>query len=619
MKTLLWKECRENLYKVLLGLAACLAVHFLRMNERFNAEFSNDSDEWAWGFGLVAAVVFGMEMIAGEKSRGTMDFLMARPLAPVRMLAVKFVVGATGLLVVMTGFWAMVYATSYGPVLDGAPHLPSTATKIMEDVGLPAMVQIWFLPTLIAYTMVFLGSAFTSDPVKAIASGALVLYAVGLLALLIVNVDSAAAPWFVQLTEGLEFDGSGGLVRIADDGWIRIRSVWITMIVCGGLLAAALLKITRFREYTLQWRPILAVAAVAVAVPIATSAYLNEYPEVRPTTTPYGTLAVGKATKDLLVVGRSAFVLKKDDFLTIDISRADSMFERGSVPLNGWPGRELVPAGRFVAIAGGRRMDSLGVAVVDADMSTAPRVLYTANVWPYTQEVRDYSFESIGEHTALLRVFEPEGTWLVSLRIDGEGAEILDELHVDREPGWVSSSGRVYEGKNVRYHIHPNGGMGIDGHHVFLGMRNGLAILDVQDPRDLRLLSTYQLEAPDRRSGSLRNVVVKGDSVVVTRQWPKEEVVLDVSDREHPAILGWLGRYTIYNRAKWVGENLVTWGYRGVELYDRVDPGDTPSQVIQLKRNYASPIELAISDGTVFILRNKELQAFRLETGALHQ
>ena len=45
-RALLWKESREELPKVLVGLGLCAVVVALRQNAEFNAEFARDFGMW---------------------------------------------------------------------------------------------------------------------------------------------------------------------------------------------------------------------------------------------------------------------------------------------------------------------------------------------------------------------------------------------------------------------------------------------------------------------------------------------------------------------------------------------------------------------------------------------
>ena len=106
MSPLLWKEFRENAYKIATGLGVVLLVHILRQMDEFNRSF--DLNAWALVIGSLCAGVLGMDVIAGERSRGTLDFLLVRPTTVARILAAKFIVGALGLLAIVAAFSSVI-------------------------------------------------------------------------------------------------------------------------------------------------------------------------------------------------------------------------------------------------------------------------------------------------------------------------------------------------------------------------------------------------------------------------------------------------------------------------------------------------------------------------------
>ena len=108
-RALLWKEGREELPKVLVGLGLCAVVVALRQNAEFNGEFARDFEGWIMSFIVVCGVALGMGLVAKESSKGTLSFLLGKPLSAVEVLLPKYVVGAVALLMMVAGAWATVY------------------------------------------------------------------------------------------------------------------------------------------------------------------------------------------------------------------------------------------------------------------------------------------------------------------------------------------------------------------------------------------------------------------------------------------------------------------------------------------------------------------------------
>ena len=99
-RALLWKESREELPKVLVAL---------RQNADFNEEFADEFGRWIANFIVVCGVALGMNLVAKESSKGTLAFLLGKPLSAVEVLLPKYAVGAVVLFAAAAGAWATVY------------------------------------------------------------------------------------------------------------------------------------------------------------------------------------------------------------------------------------------------------------------------------------------------------------------------------------------------------------------------------------------------------------------------------------------------------------------------------------------------------------------------------
>ena len=118
-RALLWKESREELPKVLVGLGLCAMVVALRQNAEFNEEFARDFGMWITISILVCGGALGMGLVAKESSKGTLSFLLGKPLSAAEVLLPKYVVGAVALLVLVAGAWATVYLDLEGLASKG--------------------------------------------------------------------------------------------------------------------------------------------------------------------------------------------------------------------------------------------------------------------------------------------------------------------------------------------------------------------------------------------------------------------------------------------------------------------------------------------------------------------
>ena len=207
MRALLWKEGRENLFKMLSGIGGCLIIHLLRLQEDFNQSFSREIDFWILLIGIISSLMLGMDAVAGERNKGTLDFIAGKPISPLRILLPKFLVGAIALLLIVATFWGVAYLTPLStPFSEGFQDRVYFYTHILEDVGYLRMVLMWFMLFLVVYGVAFLASAATDRPNTAIAGGLLAGLAV---MFLLAGVIRAYPPLedYLQLIPVLDSEG----------------------------------------------------------------------------------------------------------------------------------------------------------------------------------------------------------------------------------------------------------------------------------------------------------------------------------------------------------------------------------------------------------------------------
>ncbi|NKB68853.1 MAG: hypothetical protein GKR89_17445 [Candidatus Latescibacteria bacterium] len=169
IRALIWKEGREQAYKVLVGLGFCLALLLLRLDADFNKELIRWDGILGQLFGLAAAALLAIDAVAGERSRGTWALMSSRPLGLERLLAVKFVVGALGLLLLIGGYWAVIYALPYAWV--GIENRYVFDIILLREVGYWGQIFLFYTGFLMLYACCFLGSAWAVRPVMGLANG----------------------------------------------------------------------------------------------------------------------------------------------------------------------------------------------------------------------------------------------------------------------------------------------------------------------------------------------------------------------------------------------------------------------------------------------------------------
>ena len=103
LRALLWKEGRAAALRV--AACACLSLF---------AAWTFPLDPVCHLVGILGAILMSMDLVAGERGRGTLPFQSNLPVRTAWLLGVKFSVGATGLLVVLAAYWAGVFLVQIG-------------------------------------------------------------------------------------------------------------------------------------------------------------------------------------------------------------------------------------------------------------------------------------------------------------------------------------------------------------------------------------------------------------------------------------------------------------------------------------------------------------------------
>ena len=623
MKTLLWKEYRENGYKVLLAVAACFALHMMRLRAGFNHWFSDQLDMIAASFGLICAVAMAMDAVAGERVRGTLPFLMARPRSALRLLVPKFAAGAIGLFVTVAAFWIMAYAT---PLDTGENHFDTYDLFLiytLADIGWPTMTWLFFLPALVAYGIAFVGSAASEDPVQSLAASAM------LGALAFVLVVASHFTWVEQLLE-FAFTWQGTLVRTAGDaGQVASRSAVAAAMVAITLAAAAAIT-QRFRGAALGWRPLIVCGAVMTLGPMTVGALTKK--EIIKPNLPVGTLPFEEDAQDMAIAGRTAYVLIENGMVTVDLTRPDSLVQTHFLPLPGWKMKHLA-IGDGAAIAFGLFADTRGerprLAVFDLNGNEARpdetrkserlsggRQTAGALQLAGTQELPQLGPDDVVEDvavaggTALVWSANEKGSSLLAFHINADGSlSTGDEVRFENEIHRYPHGGVIFTGIG-KPHI------ASAGDYAFVGMRSGLAVVDVSDASNLTRASMTELEAADRRMGWVRKVSVSGDTLFVARHWPGELVMMDVSEPLRPVEIASV-RDPIpmgyRSGSRLFGRYLFSFTYNEIDIYDALQP-DKKRGIEELNLNsrpWSRVMEMTVSHEYLWVLGHDELLAMK--------
>ncbi|MYA24439.1 MAG: ABC transporter permease subunit [Gemmatimonadetes bacterium] len=260
---LLWKEGREILPKVLVAVALAVVVYLMRNNADFSRSYVASFEELIIGGLVVMAIVLGMDAIARERSTGTLSFLLDKPVAGTTVLAVKFLLGLGGLLLVAPMAWATVYIDLAS--LEVEREYLAYKLVTVQSIDYASMVALSFTQFSLFYALIFIGSVVTDHPFKGVAVGVALAMVLG------VFLTGPATAIFPILNHyplvAIGLDDQGHLVRLATDA----TRFWVKVLANLGLTAAALavasVLLHRHREAMLSWRTVaIGWGAIIVAI-----------------------------------------------------------------------------------------------------------------------------------------------------------------------------------------------------------------------------------------------------------------------------------------------------------------------------------------------------------------
>lgn len=495
IRALLWKEGREATYKIAAGAGLALAVGLVCTQEGVFS-YHREIQPLSHLIGLFGAVLMGMDLIAQERSRMTLTFLLCRPLAPWKILAVKFTVGAAGLMTVLASYWG---GTFIGLLEWGDLELQSWAysnrtykgvesfpvEELLLDVGYIRVVLLWFVIYLIPYCISVLASTLTDRPLKAAMTSLMAVW-VGLFLLVTAGM---LAPKFVEfylrLVFSLELNSHAGILRQAfDPSLILARVGAIAMLVSGVLLCAFwVFGVQASRRF--QWAVgALALICTVVVIGLDVTQSRQKRTPVEPVA-PVGHLKYKMPAMGLALNNELAAVLLERGLSVVDVSDVSAPTEIGQVEMGGWRLERLALTGSR-AYVWGEFQDSVGVVTFDLSRPNRPQLQALSLLYP---------------------VEEGPAPWL---------------RRIPRLVGWGVSHGHLYAGLlrkdflelhsfDVRksgppplIHVLPieettkhvwdhEWEMQIVGSHTFLTLGQEFAVLDLTDPGRPETLSRIPL------------------------------------------------------------------------------------------------------------------------------
>ena len=534
-RALLWKESREELPKVLVGLGLCAVVVALRQNAEFNAEFAQDFGMWITISILVCGSVLGMGLVAKESGKGTLSFLLGKPLSAVEVLLPKYVVGAAALLVLAAGAWVTVYVDLEGLASRGfstyshsGAWYPSVK-RIAEEVGYVNMLLVSLTPGLIAYSVIFACSTMADHPLKGVALGTLLLIVLVPSAYNVLKYFPALEPFF-SFNPGISFRGT--VVRIVGDPWGYLVRLGATAVVMAAGVAISIALLRRFRGISIGWKPIVIGWLALIAFITAMDMFSEPRP---PKPGPLSVLTPEEgAYLDLAVVGDRGYMATEGGLAVVDLRTPTKPELLAAVEEPQWSMSRVAVVDSLAYLLGRRKglpADSLGIAVFSVGDPVRP-VFKGYRIIGNDIE-KFWGWDRCGEGLIL------SGRWgdklgLVSFALDAEGLPArADELVVEELPEGYKDDFRGWWEHKLSMHVH--------NERIWVGYRDGVLAVDARNLGALQ--ETVRVEMGDYNSEydshKSRPITREGDTLYVHRYWPGNLVAFDIADPNRPREIGY--------------------------------------------------------------------------------
>ena len=523
-RALLWKESREELPKVLVGLGLCAVVVLLRQNADFNAEFAQDFGTWIANFIVVCGVALGMNLVAKESSRGTLAFLLGKPLSAAEVLLPKYVVGAAALSAMAAGAWVTVYLDLEGLAYGFSGNWYPSVNRLVEEVGYVNMLLISFAPGLVAYSVIFACSTVADHPLKGAALGVLLLIVLLMSSDKMLHYFPALEPSF-SLNLGIHKDK---IVRTVNDPWLYFVRLSATAAVMATCAAVSIVLLRRFRGASLGWKPVVSGWLALIVLAFMTVMDITSEPRP-PKPGPLSVLTPEEgAYLDLAVVGDRGYVAAEGGLVVVDLRDPTKPELLAAVEVPLWSMYRVAVVDSLAYLLGQRKglpADSLGIAVFSVGDPAQP-------VFKGYRIIGDdintsWAWDRCGAGLIL------SGRWggklgFVSFALDEQGMPVrADELVVEEQH------------KDSRWHHKLS--MHIHDERIWVGYRAGFLAVDARNLGALR--ETVRVEMGDYNSEydahKSRPITREGDTLYVQRYWPGDLVAFDITNPNAPREIGY--------------------------------------------------------------------------------
>ena len=481
--------------------------------------------------------------------------------------------------------------------------------EILKDVGYVRILLLWFSYCLIFYSGAFLSTTLSSRPFQAAWTSLLMAYVGLYLPKSASHVSDLVSYLWWQV---LGYDLDGQILRTAFDPMLLLARVAVAFLLAVCALAWTCRTFRPQGSRRFQWVMIalfLTCLVVEYGPRVESRSRTAEY-----WIEPVGRLPYESGVVDLTVKDRMAVVLLTSGLSIVDLSDWQAPREVGRVEMDGWQPRRLAVSDSAAYVWGWtEKQDSAGVAVFDLRLPERPRLQTRRLLYPIEAGPTHWL-----THTPRLTAWAVRDGYLYAGLL---GREFLELRSLDvRGGGAPQPVQRLRVEETARHAWNNDWEMHLAGEKAFLTLGHDFVVLDLADPAAMHEISRSPLRrfghssmryeelmeslhlqlsqlpdgivldmeagdrvllyaskeeepAADRRyfwisvPPALGPVALVGDKAYVSRFWPRELAVLDISDPRRPAEVGHL-RGKSHSQLLQEGElvhSLEPWG--GIRTY----------------------------------------------------
>jgi hypothetical protein len=588
MRPLLWKEMRD-LRAWVLGAGALLLVLWL-LSLCVSEQYAELVLRWYLEslmplLGLVAAVGVGASQMARERESKTVDFLLARPVAPAAIVWTKFLAGSVALAMLLAAMACLAYVDT------GSRH-PDILESLRQVVGFPALFAAMFPRFWCLYAMALLLSTLVNRMAKAVVSSFAFVLALGMLTGSYAELFpySSVDAWF------------GGQFQVA---YLLLRDPALFFqtgfTLCGVALLLALAAALLFRRspgwsVSNRWLILGAVGLAGLAI-LSTYAAAHRFPELRPVGSMELRMESSHTAGDMDATGSLVAVASKDRLAFLDFTNPAKPRKLVEAPMplgTIWTTANLTVSGTTAYILGLRK------ALPTDELQIAIATLTPAGTVQFAEPI------SLGDSTSTLVDSVAVAGQFLYVDVDRLGQCQVEVYNLS--PGAsrheavtvVIDMGRWQPPAPGPWTPTATMRMLRRGQFLYVTSAAALTVLDIRDPvRPVAVRRIAYREPVPQLYGSPRALASDGRWLLEAQNLPAIWAVYDVADPAHPVLRGHVP--VLRGGIVSAGSSLFQWWQRGALELRAVDGG---LQALRYLTDGRDALAIAPADGTVYVLES---------------